>query len=351
MNNLNNSVFLPTGKVQSNSLLKHVFSHLGVQSDRLILGPAIGEDAAVLDLGDKVLVLATDPITAATHNIGWLSVHINANDIASCGAKPKWYLCSVLLPEKSSEKSLKLIMRQIDYAAKELNISVVGGHSEVTPAINHSILIGFMVGEAARDKYVTSSGARSGDVIILTKQAGIEGTAILATDLAEIIQDKIDQNTLNRAKAFINKISIVKEALLAADIGGISAMHDPTEGGIINGLWELAEASHNGITVHEDSIPVSHETKIICNLLNVDPLQILASGALLIVVKPTKVNQLKDVLNKEGIMSSVIGKIEDFKERRRLIKNNGSSIEITPPEQDPVYKLLKKYAPTSYKPH
>jgi hydrogenase expression/formation protein HypE len=332
------------GKVPPKSLIKVFARHLGVPTDRLISGPAIGEDAAIIDMGDRVLVLATDPITAAIENVGWLSVHINANDIATCGAKPLWYLCSILLPEKANEELFEVIMRQVDRAARELDVSVIGGHSEVTLGLNRSIIIGFMVGEAAKDKYVSSSGARPGDEVILTKQAGIEGTAILATDLAKILRGKIGGETLESARNFIRKISVVKEAMIAVDVGGIDAMHDPTEGGLINGLWELAEASRVGITVYEEKIPIAYETKSICKALNIDPLQVMGSGALLIVVKSNKVNNVAFALQSEGIMTSVIGKVTRLENGRRMIKGNGSSIELAPPEQDHVYKVLEEFS-------
>ena len=331
---------LPIGKVPFQSLLKTVLGHLGVPNARLLSGPAIGEDAAIIEMGEKVLVLATDPITAAIQNIGWLSVHINANDVATCGAKPLWFLNSILLPMQANEELLGTIMRQIDQAAHELNISVIGGHSEVTPGLNHPIITGFMIGEADRNAYVTSSGARPGDKIILTKQAGIEGTAILATDLAHILKNKLSATSFKKAQGLINEISIVREAMLAVEVGGIDAMHDPTEGGVINGLWELAEASRVGITVYEERIPISCETKTICNVLNIDPLKIMGSGALLIVTKSNKVEAVKSTLQKEGLMASVIGEITNLENNRNLIKADETLTEIVPPEQDHVYKVL-----------
>jgi hydrogenase maturation factor len=334
---------LPTGKVPYKSLLKTVLGHLGVPNVRLLSGPAIGEDAAIIDMGDKVLVLATDPITAAVQNIGWLSVHINANDVATCGAKPLWFLNSILLPTQANEELLEIIMRQIDQAAHELKVSVIGGHSEVTPGLDHPIITGFMVGEATKDAYVTSSGAKPGDKIILTKQAGIEGTAILATDLANMLKNKLSKTSFEKARGLINDISIVREAMVAVEVGGVHAMHDPTEGGVINGLWELAEAAHVGITTYAERIPVLSVTQTICDVLNINPLKILGSGALLIVTKSNTVHKLTSSLQKEGILASVIGDITPLKNGRNIIQADGSSTELVPPEQDHVYKVLDEY--------
>jgi thiamin-phosphate kinase len=315
---------------------------LGVPTDRLILGPAVGEDAAIIDMGDQVIVLATDPITGATRNIGWLSVHINANDVASCGARPLWYLSSILLPEKADEEMLEQIMTQVDHAAHELNVSVIGGHSEVSPRLSNPIIVGFMIGETRKNQYVTSRGAKLGDKIILTKGVGIEGTAILATELVQILKQKIDKKTLDRSQSFIKDISIVKEAMIAVGVGGVHAMHDPTEGGIITGLWELAEASHKGIVVFEEKIPVASETKKICKLFKIDPLKIMSSGALLISIRSNKANELLSTLQREGVIASIIGEVTRFK-NGRILKKNGSSIKIVPPEQDHVYKVLNEF--------
>jgi len=334
---------LPTGKVPPRTLVRAVYRYLGVKDERVILGPSIGEDAALIDMGDRVLVLTSDPITGAVENIGWLSVHVNANDVATRGARPRWYLCSILLPDGAEEPFLEDIMKQVDQAACELEVSVVGGHSEVSPGLSRPVVVGSMVGETAKNRFVSSSGAKLGDKIILTKGAGIEGTAILATDLPHLLKAKLGEETLVRAKAFIKKISIVKEAMVAMDVGGVDAMHDPTEGGLIAGVWELAEAAKVGVQVSEEQVQVEPETRAVCDLFQIDPLQTISSGALLIVVKPDRAEALQSSLRREGIAASVIGVILKQEEGRRLIKKSGETISLVPPEQDHLYKVLNRF--------
>jgi len=156
--------FLP-GKLPYEFLQKLVFTKLGIPDKRVLVGPSIGEDAAVIEFGDRVLVMATDPITAATKDIGWLSVHINANDVASCGVKPIWFLCTILLPEGSDESIVEEILSQIDRACKELKIALIGGHTEISAGLNRPIIVGFMIGEAPKDRYVRTGGAKPGDSI------------------------------------------------------------------------------------------------------------------------------------------------------------------------------------------
>jgi hydrogenase maturation factor len=181
----------PLGKVPASDLQRIVFRNLGVPNKRLLLGPKIGEDAAVVEMDDSLIVLSTDPIAGALANIGWLSVHINANDVATRGARPVWYLCSIMLPEGSGKSTLKRIMTQIDRASRELGITVVGGHSETTPLLGRPIIVGFMVGEVKSNRYVTSGGAVVGDKLIITKTAGIEGTAIIANDHEELLRKRV----------------------------------------------------------------------------------------------------------------------------------------------------------------
>lgn len=331
---------LPTGKVPSEVLSRVVFNMLGVPCERLIQGPNVGEDAAIIDLGDRVLVMATDPITGAEGNIGWLSVHVNANDVASCGARPLWFLSVVLLPEGAAESLLREIMDDMHSALCEIGASLIGGHTETTPGLDRPILIGCMVGEAPRDRYVTTGGAEPGDRIIMTKGAGVEGTGILAQDLADVLKKKVSQETLTKAISFIKQISVVPEAMIAVDVGGVHSLHDPTEGGLLNGLWEMAEAASVGLRVREEAIPIAPETIEVCGALGVDPLKLLGSGTMLIVSEPGKAEEIVGALGEKGIPSSIIGDITPLEEGRYLLKAVGGRVPIENVDQDELYRIL-----------
>lgn len=333
----------PTGKVPPDSLRRLVLSRLGVPCSRLLQGPSVGEDAAVLDMGEKVLVAATDPITGAVGDVGWLVVHVNANDVASCGARPLWFLCVTLLPEGANEAVLEEIMEQMDSACREVGVSLVGGHTETTPGLDRSILVGFMMGEAAKGEYVTTGGALPGDVVIMTKTAGIEGTAVLATDLADVLQSHVDEGVLGRARAMLGSISVVPEALKVVEVGGVHSLHDPTEGGVLNGIWEIVEAADTGVVVHDGAIPVKPETEQICSALDINPLKLLGSGALLMTVEPAKKSEIVAGLEEIGVQVSVIGEIKPKQEGRILIKRDGSRATIEAVDQDHLYKILDEY--------
>ncbi len=335
---------LPTGKVPPDVLRRVVFPYLGVKSNRVLQGPGVGEDAAVIDMGDRVVIAKANPITGAEAKIGWLAVHINANDVAACGARPQWFLSIVLLPEGADESLLEGIMKDIHEACSDLGISLIGGHTESTPGLDKPIVAGFMMGELSRDKFVTTGGAKPGDLIVMTKGAGIEGTGILATDLSDKLLSEVDREVLERATELLKKISVVQEALTAVDIGGVHSLHTPTEGGVMNGIWEMTEAAGVGVEVHEDAIKISEETIAICNALDADPLKLMGSGALIIVIEPEKTGEVITKIRDTGVAASVIGKIMPLDEGRILVKKDESRVAIEAVDQDEVYRLLEKYS-------
>jgi hydrogenase maturation factor len=334
---------IPTGKLPHDILKRVVFERLGVYNERILQGPHVGEDAAVIDMGDRVIVVATDPITGAIGNVGWLAVHVNANDVASTGARPLWFLCVTLLPEGADEALLEDIMKQMHTACKEIGIALVGGHTETTPGLDRPILIGFMIGESSKEDYITTGGAQPGDSIILTKTAGIEGTAVLAEDLAKVLERKIDGSVLYAAKQMVKRISVVSEAMRAVELGGVHSLHDPTEGGLLNGIWEMAEAAGVGVEIVESNIKIAPETKAVCEALNVNPLKVMGSGALLIVIEREKEDKLLSSLSEIDVEASVIGVIKYPEEGRILVRPDGSREEIEAVDQDEVYRILEEY--------
>ena len=227
-----------------------------------------------------------------------------------------------------------------------MGVALVGGHTETTPGLDRPILIGFMMGEASKEDYVTTGGARPGDVVILTKGAGIEGTAVLAEDLAWVLEDKVEASVIQAAKQLVNRISVVPEARRAVELGGVHSLHDPTEGGLLNGVWEMAEAAGVGVEIIESKIPIAPETRAVCEALSVDPLKLMGSGALLIVLERRKAEKLLSSLSEIDVEASVIGEIKYPEERRVLVKADGSKVELEAVDQDEVYRVLEEYGYT-----
>jgi hydrogenase expression/formation protein HypE len=323
------------GKIPPETLLRTVYTHTGKRNPRLLLGPGIGRDIAAIK-NNPILILTTDPITGTSSRIGEHSVYVNANDIATAGAKPIWYLCTILLPPGSDERVLSDIMKGIDRASRQLGITVARGHTEATKGLDRPIIAGFMIGER-RGRLLRAEDARVGDVILLTRTAGIEGTAIIATDHSQRF-GQIPAQTRRKAQGFSKLISVVDEALRISKVRGVRVMHDPTEGGVLNGCWELGEASDLGIELWADKIPVAEETRIICSKLRLDPLRLMSSGCMLVVAAPKSVNKIILSLRKAGVRVSIIGRMRP-KAFGRKFSQDGRISDLEAVPQDELYRL------------
>ncbi len=331
-----------TGKVPPKILEECVFSHLGASDPSVIFGPGIGRDAALLQIGRNVTVATTDPITGVVEHIGDYAIKICANDVVTFGIRPRWFLATILLPEGAQPELLQTIMHSMDKAAKKLQIAIVGGHSEITPGLTRPIVVGFMLGIAEKGRYVTSADAKPGNVLILTKGVGIEGTAILATDRADDLRPHLPASLIKSAQMFIKRISAVDDGLKAMATGAVTAMHDPTEGGVANGLHELADASNLGFIVKRDALTIHEETHQICNLLSLDPLNLISSGTMLIAAKASKANEVLSVLKEAGIQSSIIGQLVEDPAIRLIIEPDGSKKTLPQPSEDALWQALIK---------
>ena len=291
-------------------LLSDLLDSVEIRDRHVVLGPRVGEDAALIDLGPDYLVAKTDPITFATDLIGWYLVQINANDLAVMGAKAQWLMATLLLPVGIDQEQVRIIFDQITAACRDADITLVGGHTEIVHDLARPIAIGAMLGRVAKEKVVFTSGAKPGDCIVLTEGIAIEGSAILAREAVSQIQlAGIETGELDTAREFLFKpgISVVKAARIAGETVSVHAMHDPTEGGLATGLLELARAANVGIVVDAQSIPVLPQCRSICRALGLNPLGLIASGALLLTLAPEDVPTLQKALASEGIAAHVIG--------------------------------------------
>jgi len=305
--------YLPSGKLDIQMLGK-LLKRYALSDDRVLIGPRIGEDTAAIDMGENVLIVTTDPITFATDEIGYYSVVVNANDIATSGAQPKWFTADILLPEKRADKALvDRIFQQIHRACEELEISLIGGHTEITHGLDRPIVIGHMMGEVRKDEIVTTGGARVGDEVLLSKGICIEGTSIIAREKGDdLVSRGISRDLIERAQNFLYDpgISVIREAHMACEVGRIHSMHDVTEGGLANGLHEIAIAAQVQIVVEEAQIPVFEESRIICAAYGLDPLGVIASGALLITAPPVEAEKVLDRACREDIPIARIGRVD-----------------------------------------
>ncbi len=306
---------LPAGKLP-HSLLGELLRGLPHDDPRLLVGPTVGEDAAVIDFApgsDRLLVAKSDPITFATDQIGFYAVNVCVNDLAVAGATPRFYFPTLLLPAGQTDANLAAaIFSQIGDACRQMGIVVAGGHSEITPAVTQPVVAGSLLGEVARTRVITSGGCRPGDVVLLAGTVPVEGTSLIAREKrAALLEMGWSLAVIDEAAGYLYKpgISVLTPALLAADAGLVTAMHDPTEGGVATGLLELALAAGVGIEIDLDEIPVEPLAHDLCAVFGLDPLGVIASGALLATAAPEQVDQLLDLWGGAGWQGTVIGRI------------------------------------------
>jgi len=304
---------LKTGKLDV-QILRKLLQRYSKIDERVLVGPRIGEDAAAIDMGERVLIVTTDPITFATDEIGYYSVMVNANDIVTTGAEPRWYTVNILLPEAPGTESLvDSIFQQIHQACEKLSISLIGGHTEITYGLDRPILVGQMIGEVQSEALITTGGARPGDLILLSKGICIEGTSIIARERqGDLSCCGISTDLIERAQRFLFDpgISVVEAARLALQAGRVHSMHDVTEGGLADGLHELSMAAGVEIEVDKDRIPIYEESRVLCEAFGLDPMGVIASGALLITASPPDTEKILDHARQHGVTMTMIGRVQ-----------------------------------------
>jgi hydrogenase maturation factor len=310
----------PVGKLPPD-VLARILAAAPVQDERVLLGPGVGLDCAVIDLGSTLLVFKSDPITFVTGEIGWYAVQVNVNDIATTGAKPAWFLMTLLLPGESTNAALvEQISQQVFEACKG---------------------VGTLVGEVAREDLITPRGARPGDRLLLTKGVPIEATSILAQEFPDKLHGLLSEEEISQASNYLYKpgISVLKDAQLATQAGSVTAMHDPTEGGLASALWELAEASGMAITFDPGAVLVPYLARRICRAFEIDPLSAIASGALLLTTPPDDAKSICQALEKEDIPCVEIGRVENGKAEVWRTTDAGKVL-LERPKRDEIARLF-----------
>ena len=321
---------LPVGKLDMHLLTRLLQSYTLID-ERVAIGPKVGEDAAVLDFGDRYLVAKINPITFATEEIGWYLVNVCVNNMVVRGVRPRWMLNTILLPEgKTTAEMVEQIFRQIYQACSEVDVLIIGGHTEVTFGLDRPLAVGCLIGEIERQRLIPTGGAQPGDTVLVTKSLAIEGTAILAREKQETLLRKgYDLEFIQRAQGFLYDpgISVYAEALTAAESGVVHAMTDATEGGLATALHELAEAAGVGLRIEAESIPIRAETQKICAEFGIEPMGLIASGMLILTAPQQKADDLRRQLAERGLTCTAIGSITP-RENGRLLSVEGELVEL-----------------------
>ena len=339
---LEEAIRLRAGKLPPELLRGLVLGRLGARRRETLIGARLGVDAAAITVdADAAVVLTTDPITTATTGTGRLAVHVVCNDLAVMGAEPLGVLATLLFPPGTAAATVEALAAEIDATARALNVEVLGGHTEIAPGLRAPLAVLMGVGTAPRDRLLTAGGARPGDALVLTKAAALEGSHILASDFAELLAERVALALLEEARGYADELSVVPEARLAGHLGA-TAMHDPTEAGIVGALWEMAEASGTGFRVEVERIAVRPATAAICAALGVDPLRLIASGALLIACRDS--DTMVEGLTAAGIAATRIG-TATAEQRRVLLHADGQTEDVATLDRDELYRRLEVLTP------
>lgn len=333
---------LETGKLDSELLKQLVFNKIAYRSNDVKVRPGIGEDCAVMDFGDYECIMSTDPITAAVSDIGRLAIHITCNDIASNGVQPLGIMLAVMLPEGTTADDVEHIMGQAAETAAELKVEIIGGHTEITPAVKQPVIVSTAIGKAVNGTSQSGNNMEAGDLVMMTKSAGLEGSGIIACDYGDKLTGYMTEEELQTAVSFLDRVSVVAEGIAAGRVG-THGMHDITEGGILGAVWEMCQIAGKGVQIWEDKIPMEPETEKICEFFNIDPLRLISSGSMVIIVPAGKQNEMESAMAEAGVTCSIIGKIEDKEHGIKLMREQGSeAIDIAPPSSDELYRVVGK---------
>lgn len=342
---------MKTGKLTNEQLSELVLSKLPPLSSTTLVGADIGADCAWMNLGDKIMVTSSDPITAGGMKSGVLTIHVSCNDIAACGVRPNGILIVIIAPPSASEDDIKLIVDQASEEASKLGVDIVGGHTEVSGSVNTFVVTSTAFGIIDKDHPVPKGKVTPGDKLILTKTCGIEGSYIAATEHRSKLQGKVDEKLIEEASSYDSLISVVKEGEVAGAIrssdglknsygfynGAVSQMHDVTEGGVFGAAYEMACFSKTGIRLFKKNVPMTDATRSICTALDIDPYRLISSGSLLIAT--SEETRVIEELEKAGVRASLIGEFTDESMGYKLIEEDGSEAELPPPGTDEIYRI------------
>ena len=332
------------GKVNDNFFTKAILPATGAANKSVIVGPAMGVDAAVLKIDDQYMVIAEDPIfpspQMSPEDFGWITVHIGASDVAVMGVKPQFMTYSLLMPPEIPQDYITRLAQSISDSAEELGISIVGGHTGYYGAVTVPTIGGITVW-GLDTKYITPAGAKAGDMVLITKGTAIEAAALLGAELKDRLREAgIAENLIDRAAARMKEVTVVQDALIAAELPGVHAMHDATEGGLARGVWEIAEASGTGLRIERQSIMIPPDIEAVCGCFALNPYEVISEGTLVLSAEASAVPALLDAYQKAGLPAAVIGEIVPAAQGRFWLEEDGRTTELKPPSVDHFWEVF-----------
>lgn len=321
------------GKLDFDDLKDIIINNKTIKRKEVTVRNDVGEDCSIIDFGDCEAIFSTDPITGADKNIGKLAVHINCNDIASAGGEPIGLLVTILAPTSATLEDINRVMNEIDEEAAKINVEIIGGHTEITSAVNKMVISVTVIGKNKKGKSIKTAGAFLNDDIVVTKSLGLEGTHILINEHRDRVSKFLSSEEIKFGEEIIDKLSVLKEGKLCMEFG-VNSMHDITEGGLLGGLFEVAMACNKGFKIYKEKLPILDVTKKVCREFKIDPLRLISSGSMLITTKNGE--ELIKVLNENGIEASIIGQIC---ENGNILVDNNIEVEVEKPKRDELFNI------------
>ncbi|NLY44913.1 MAG: AIR synthase [Tissierella sp.] len=328
-----------TGKLPNDLLEKIVLKYITHKREDIITGAAVGEDNALVDFGDEVGILSTDPITGAINDIGKLAVHVSCNDVATSGGTPIGLLLTILAPPETTYADIERIMKDAGETAEKLDVEIMGGHTEITDAVNKIVISTTVIGKIKKDKLQIIDKINVGDKILMSKSAAIEGTSILLSDLEHYFIDKMDMEKIKEGQEYSKFLSVMEEGRLGGKVG-LNYMHDITEGGVLGAVWEAQKAIKKGVKVYKELIPITDVTRELCNILDINPLRLISSGSMLMIANDEQLKILEKEFKEKNIDLTIIGEVVD---EGIFVEIDGQIEVIDAPKSDELYKALGKF--------
>ena len=330
---------LEVGKLDSDLLQRIVIDKITYRRPEVLTRAGIGEDCAVMDFGTYECVVSTDPITASVADVGRLAIHISCNDIASNGIEPLGITLAVMLPEGTTEEDIEGIMTQAGEASKLAGVEIIGGHTEITRAVNQPVIVSTAIGRGVSGASQKAADMKVGDCILMTKNAGLEGTGIAASECREKLSGVLSEEEFTAAGKMLDRVSVIREGVIAGGIG-THGMHDVTEGGILGAAWEMCHIAGLGVEIIEEDIPVDPVTVKICEHFGADWMRLISSGCMLIIADPEKTDEIMEAVTEAGVRITCIGRVKPAEDGLYLVKADGTRETIAPPEADELYKII-----------
>ncbi|MBF7097258.1 AIR synthase family protein [Alkalibacter sp. M17DMB] len=329
---------MEVGKISNELLDKIIFSKIKYHHPDVIVGSGLSEDCSLIDFRDEICVISTDPITATASEIGKLAVIVSGNDVATKGVKPFAIMTTLLIPPSAKISEVKAVVEDIIKICNASDIELIGGHTEVTDAVNRIVVSATSLGKGRKNEVVYGRNVEAGDKLILTKFAGCEGTVILFDEFKGKLSKILDDKDIAEIESLRNSLSVTSEGV-AAGKNGAKYMHDVTEGGVLGAAWEVAKKYDLGVNLYETKIPLLNSTKKIADYFDIDALKLISSGVMLIAASGADALKIIEELKAMQINANVAGEFVEGK--TELITSEGV-VEIKPPESDDLYRALKK---------